>query len=232
MLQEKVQTAESASRTTATKSNKASKVNTPDKVQISPPNFQQAAIKIRGTAPLVMHAFSAKTQAMMEDTQRMGSQAKKGKKRDPKNFDELYERARHIAKQGWDGIPATAFRNSMIAACRTVGFAMTISKLSVFVVADGYDRESGQPLVKITKGKPRQHRGPVRNASGVVDIRARPMWDEWEAIVRVRWDGDQFSPTDVVNLLARAGNQVGLCEGRPGSTNSAGCGWGTFEVLA
>jgi len=199
-------------------------------VQITPPNFKQALFRIIGTAPLVMHAFSAKVQSMMEETQAQGSKAKKGKKRDPKNFDDLYERARHVAKEGWDGIPCAAFRNSMIAACRTVGFAMTISKLSVFVVADGIDRESGQPLTKITKGKPHQHRAPCRNASGVIDIRARPMWDEWEAVVRLRWDGDQFSENDVANLLARAGTQVGILEGRPGSTNSAGCGWGTFEV--
>lgn len=200
-------------------------------VQIQPPNFQKAAIRIRGDAPLVMHAFSAKQQAIIEETQAKGSLAKKDKKKAPKDFSALYERARHRAKQGWDGIPATAFRLAAIAACRTVGYPMTTAKMSIFVEADGYE-ESGTPLVKITKGKPREHRGPVRNATGVIDIRARPMWEPgWEAVVRVRWDADQFTAAEVANLMARAGAQVGICEGRPFSSNSAGCGWGTFEVL-
>ena len=50
--------------------------------------------------------------------------------------------------------------------------------------------------------------------------------------LRLKWDGDQFTPTDVVNLLSRAGQQVGIQEGRPDSKNSAGMGWGTFEVVS
>jgi len=32
-------------------------------------------------------------------------------------------------------------------------------------------------------------------------------------------------------LLARVGMQVGIGEGRPDSKNSAGMGWGLFEVV-
>lgn len=200
-------------------------------IQIAPPNFNETKIKIVGDAPLVIHAFSAKTRQIMEDQQALGQQAKKGKKRDPKDFTENFNRARHISDDGWDGIPAAAFRSAMISACRTVGYKMTLAKLSLFVIPDGFDRESGDPLVKITKGKPREHRGAVRNASGVVDVRARPMWAPgWEAVVHLRWDADQFGANDIVNLLARVGGQVGICEGRPDSKMSSGCGWGTFTV--
>ncbi len=72
---------------------------------------------------------------------------------------------------------------------------------------------------------------PGRNANGGVDLRARPMWPEgWRANVTFRWDADQFSATDVANLLARAGIQVGVGEGRPDSKMSAGVGWGQFEI--
>ena len=70
----------------------------------------------------------------------------------------------------------------------------------------------------------------VRNATGVCDIRIRPMWDEWNAVVRIRFDADIFSLTDVTNLLMRVGEQVGLCEGRPDSKQSAGMGWGLFKI--
>jgi hypothetical protein len=30
--------------------------------------------------------------------------------------------------------------------------------------------------------------------------------------------------------IARVGQQVGICEGRPDSKNSAGMGWGLFDI--
>lgn len=202
-------------------------------VVIKPPNFQTAKIKIRGTAPYVQHAFSQKALQTMMDTQMAGSQSRKGKARQPKDFKEVYRNATHFARQGWIGIPAAAIRNGMISACRTVGFKMTLAKLSLFVTADGYDKLSGDPLIRITKGEPHEHFGAARNANGSTDVRCRPMWNEgWEAIVTVKWDGDQFSASDVVNLLARVGAQVGVGEGRADSRNSAGMGWGHFEVVS
>ena len=63
-----------------------------------------------------------------------------------------------------------------------------------------------------------------------VDIAVRPQWLEWGARLRFRYDADQFSASDVVNLISRAGQQVGICEGRPDSSSSTGCGWGVFEI--
>jgi hypothetical protein len=200
-------------------------------VVIRAPKFAQANMLIVGTAPYVQHAFSQKQQNVMIATQEAGQQAKKGRTREAKDFNSVYEGAIHYSRQGWIGIPASAFRNGMISACRTVGYKMTLAKLSVFVEANGFDRSSGDPLVKITKGKPRKHYATARNANGATDVRCRPMWDEgWEAIVTVRWDQDQFSASDVVNLLARVGLQVGIGEGRPDSRESAGLGWGLFKV--
>lgn len=199
---------------------------------ISPPNFQTAVFQIRGTAPYVQNKFSAKVRETIRATQEAGSTSRKGKKREPKDFQAAYEGAIHYADEGWIGIPAPAFRNAMVSACRVVGYAMTRAKLSVFVEADGFDRDDGMPLVRITKGKPIYHETYTRTTTGVVDLRARPMWREgWEAIVRVRFDGDQFTVEDVANLMVRAGLQVGVGEGRPDSTKSTGMGWGLFEIV-
>lgn len=203
----------------------------PEVVTISAPNMQRARFTIRGTTPLVLHAFSQKARNQIRATQEQGSTAKKGKKREPKDFDAVYEGSRHRAPEGWDGFPAAAIRNGMISACRTVGFQMTKAKLSIFCEADGVDTKDGTPLVRITKGEPYKVEHMARNDNGGVDIRARPMWDPgWEAVVRLRWDADQFTVTDVANLLMRMGLQVGLGEGRPDSKNSAGLGWGLFDV--
>jgi hypothetical protein len=202
----------------------------PETVRITRPKLRTATIQIVGISPYVQHAFSEKQRKQMEETQRAGQQARGKRNRAPKDFDGVYEAAKHYSKDGWFGIPAPAFRNAMISACRLIGFKMTHAKLSVFVEADGIDRNDGTPLVKII-GEPRIHQATVRNETGVADIRWRPMWEEWSAAVRVTWDEDQFSATDVMNLMLRAGLQVGIGEGRPDSPNSNGLGWGRFEVV-
>ena len=70
----------------------------------------------------------------------------------------------------------------------------------------------------------------VRNATGVIDLRARPRWDVWSADLRLIFDEDVLSTADVTNLLMRAGMQVGIGEGRPNSRMSFGQGWGLFKL--
>jgi hypothetical protein len=204
---------------------------------ISPPNMQEISLRLIGTTPLVQHRFGEKARNQIYETQKAGSQAKKGKKREPKDFEANYQQARHIAatttdgsEPGWDGIHAGGFRHAMVDACGIVGFHMTKGKKALFVLADGYERD-GTPLVKIAKGEPRQVIHPARNASGGADLRSRPMWDAgWECILRVRFDADMFSYTDIVNLVARVGCQCGIAEGRPNSKESTGCDWGLFRL--
>ena len=200
-------------------------------VQIKPANIQQAVFKIKGTAPYVQARFSAKAMQAMKEKMLAGSTAKGKKVREARNFDDDFEQAKHVSEQGWVGIPASSFRQAIISACRLVGFRMTLAKLSVFVAADGFDRVDGIPLIKLQAPEPERTEMAVRNATGVADIRVRPMWREWGAEVKVSYDADQFTLQDVTNLMQRVGMQVGIGEGRPDSRDSAGLGWGTF-VLA
>jgi hypothetical protein len=200
-------------------------------VIIEAPKFEVVKVTIVGDTKLVLHKFSQKAREQIKAKQMLGSVAKKGMKREPKDFDALYQGALYKAKEGWYGFPATSIRKAMVSACKLVGFHMTKGKLGVFVEADGFDESSGTPLIKITKGQPYKHEDYVRLETGVCDICARPMWDEgWEAVVRIRYDADMFSREDVMNLLLRAGMQVGVGEGRPDSKDSCGCGWGTFQI--
>lgn len=198
-------------------------------LEIKAPRLHVLELKIVGTAPYVQHRFSAKAINQIIATQKAGTVAKGKKVREPKDFDEVYTSAMHMSREGWCGIPAGAFRNAMISACRTVGYKMTHAKLAAFVLADGFDKVDGTPLIKII-GTPHRHTAHARNDNGSVDIRMRPMWDEWSAIVRIRYDADMFCEADVANLMMRVGMQVGIGEGRPDSKNSAGMGWGTFEL--
>ena len=198
-------------------------------IQIAAPKLRVAEFKLIGAAPYVQMRFSQKAMNTMSEKMKAGSQAKGKKVREARDFNDDFEQAKHISTEGWCGIPAGAFHNGMISACRLVGFKMTLAKLSVFTLADGFDKVDGVPLVRIY-GEPEPCTMAVRNATGVCDLRCRPMWRNWTANLRVQFDEDQFSITDITNLLMRVGQQVGVGEGRPDSRESAGLGWGLFTL--
>lgn len=199
-------------------------------ISIKPLNIQRLNIRLIGTAPLMQNRFSAKAMTMMADKQRAGSTAKKGTKREARNFEEDFQQAMHRSTEGWIGVPASALRNACIDVCRVAGFKMVMAKMSLFVNADGLDVVDGTPLIKLEAGEPERTDMFVRNQTGVADIRVRPMWRDWALNVNIEFDADQFTTSDVVNLIVRAGAQIGIGEGRPFSKQSAGMGYGTFKI--
>lgn len=198
-------------------------------VQIAPPRLKTVKFKIIGTSPLMILRFSQKAQNMMADKMKAGSQAKGKKVREARDFDEDFEQAKYVSTEGWNGINASSFRNALISACRLVGFKMTLAKLSVFIEADGFDKVNGLPLVRVY-GDAEPNILPVRNATGVADLRCRALWREWHCFLNVTFDEDQFSLQDVTNLLMRVGMQGGIGEGRNDSKQSAGLGFGLFKI--
>jgi hypothetical protein len=199
-------------------------------VSIKPPNFGLAQFRIRGLTPLVIHRFSAKTKQEMKQKMETGKAAASRKNREAKSTDDLFQEARYVAREGWDGIHAGAFRAALISACRLVGFKMTLAKLSVFIVPDGVDAKEPQiPLVRI-HAKASKQEDVARVETGQPYVTVRAAYHDWAADLRLRWDADQFTLSDLSNLLARAGMQVGIGEGRPDSKNSAGMGWGLFQI--
>ena len=199
-------------------------------VTISAPKIQTATFKINGIAPLVIHRFSKKTQEEMLQKMLTGKAASSKKNREPKDLEDSYNEARYISPEGWDGFHAGALRAALISACRLVGFKMTLAKLSIFVIQDGWDSKEPQiPLVKII-GNPQMQQDIARVETGQPYVTIRAAYHNWSANVKIRWDADQFTQDDIFNLLYRVGMQVGLCEGRPDSKKSAGMGWGLFEV--
>lgn len=200
------------------------------RITIAPARFHTLRFRLTGTAPYMQNRMSAKAMNMMREKMEAGSTATKGKKRAPRDFTADFKNAMHVSQDGWIGVPASAFRNACIDVCRVAGFKMTHAKLSIFVEADGFDGVDGTPLVRLEAGEPEKVEMPVRNATGVLDIRARPLWREWSIVIRVRYDADQFTPDDVTNLLVRVGLQVGIGEGRAFSRQSNGLGYGFFAV--
>lgn len=199
--------------------------------QVSNPSLQTIKVRVHQMqgSPLVLHKFSEKSRKQMLAAQEEGSKSKNKKAKEPRNPNADYEAAKHIAEEGWCGIPAAAFRNAMISACRVSGIVMTKAKLSIFIEPDGLGTD-GTPLVMIRKGEPERFDSAVRLESGVASISIRPLWREWSCDVCITYDTDQFDGDSVINLLRRTGLQVGIGEGRPDSKKSTGQGWGRFEI--
>lgn len=206
------------------------KVTDAERIVIKPLNFQIVRLRIRGTAPYLQLRFSEKARTAMREKMKAGDTVR-SRKKGARDFDADYEAAKHATAEGRYGIPAPGFRNACIDACRLVGYPMTKAKCSIFIRADDVDAYDGTPLVYI-EGEPEPHEAMVRNATGVADIRVRALWKEWATTLVIQFDADQFTASDVVNLVNRAGQQIGVGEGRPFSKNSNGLGLGTFEVEA
>lgn len=187
-------------------------VNTEDKggetrpCRITPPNFVSGEIYIRGTRQLVQNKFGRRK-------------------------DDPFETARYISLEGWDGIPVGAFRNACIDACRRVKILMTRAKLGIRFKPDGFDSTEGVPLIKIIGDPPRELHSKVRLSNGWEFEAVRPCWDTWGARLRFEYDTDQFQAIDVMNLVIRAGAQVGIGEGRPYREDQTESAWGLFEVV-
>lgn len=195
---------------------------------IKAPNFQTLEVRIKGSAPLMVHKFSMKARHQIQAKQTSADKVKGA--RAPKDYKAEFNAARYISKQGWDGFYAGSIRNAMIrAASYGGGLTMTQAKGLLFIVAEGFDKEDGTPLVRI-QGKATHDTRPARNDGGGIDMRNRPRYDDWGAKLKISYDADLLSAQDVLNLLARAGESVGICDGRPSSPNSNGCGFGTFTV--
>jgi hypothetical protein len=204
-------------------------------LKISPLRQAILTVPLIGETPLKILRFSMKQQQTIMATQQAGSQAGTKKKREPKDFERNYEEAKYIGQTGkekWLGLNATGIRIGCIESCRTAGFTMTKAKMSLVCLADGTDIiDHSTPLVRVY-GDPQMSIDAVRNDNGAVDLRARVMFPEWKIVARIRFDEDQFSPSDILNLLIRVGAQNGLGEGRMNSKNGAGCGNGSFLVDA
>lgn len=204
-------------------------IETKKAITIPAPNIQRIKFRIIGTAPYMQSRFSRRQMGAFISSVTSGEQRRKGGKRAERDTDQMLADSTHITTDGWNGIPAPAFRNAMIDACRMCGFKMTVAKMSVFVDADGYDVDDATPLVRIY-GKSEKSMMAGRNKDGSPDLRVRPLWRAWHCDLTVRYSADQFSAQDVANLLLHAGVSVGVGCGRPFSRDSAGIDFGKFTI--
>ena len=181
-------------------------------------NLDMIEISIKGTTPLITHAWSEKAKRQIQDKQ--GKKASMGREaKDPKAE---FQAARYVHAEGWDAIPAVSFKNAAVRAATDAGMKMTDARRA-FQVHGVTDPE----WVKIEADAPIMREDMVRVGNGAADIRYRPQYWPWGVTLRVRYNPTAVSAEQIVNLFRIAGFGVGVAEWRPTCNGS----FGMFEVL-
>lgn len=188
-------------------------------------------VPIVGLTPVIPHQWAEKAKAMMRAKQFGETQ----QKRVPKDPEEEAEAAMYRLPDGRPGIPSTAFKGAMVAACRFFeGLPMTEGRLMIYVRGEGPDQ-----LVALT-GTEKMREDMPRNATGVVDLRYRTALlvgkdedgnevEPWRADITIVYPPRLISKNSVLALLDAAG-RVGVGDWRPGSPKSNTGTYGTFRI--
>lgn len=176
-------------------------------VEVKAFSIQETKIPITGISPLIIHAWSEKSMRQISDKQ---AGVAKNKKHELRNPNEDYEMAKHKSPLGWEGFPAAGFKAAMIRGAQIVGMVMKTTQTSFFIKADCEETQ----LVRI-KGKPRMRTDMVRVGMGSSDIRYRPEYPEWSAVLTIEFNAGVLSIDQLYQLVKAAGYGCGVGEMRP-----------------
>ncbi len=192
------------------------KKKTTEQVGISIPQIaiQRLMVKIVGDSPLITHAWAEKAIRQIKDKQ--AKKATKGKEaRDPEAD---YQAAFYRTDDGVPAMPSVAFKSAAVSACRDLDMKMTEARGRFHVEGE---------LIEII-GEPRMREDMVRVGMGTADIRYRPEFVKWSAILPITYNSTQISPEQIINLLNVAGFGVGVGEWRPEKNGQ----YGRFHVAS
>ena len=211
----------------------------PGQIQLQRLGRTMLRIPVEGLTPLIVNKFSAKAQQIMLDKQ-MG----KPQVREPKNPEENFRQAQHLLPNGDAGFPSVAFKAAIVDAARFFKgskLPMTDLRRMIFVNGTPGQDPTNRTLMTPVYGKwtgdirslkpaePVMRQDYARNESGVADIRFRPEYDPWSAVLEVVYVSSALTRESVLALVDAAG-LAGIGEWRPASKESNTGSYGTFQV--
>jgi hypothetical protein len=211
----------------------------PGQITLNRIGRSMARIPIEGTTPLIVNKFSEKAQQIMLSRQMGGTL-----QREPKNPEQLFTAAQHLMSDGSAGFPAVGFKAAIVDAARFFkGSRLTMTDLRRMFFVNGVrgNEEANRTLLAPVYGKwtgdvatlvpaePVMRQDYARNESGVADIRFRPEYDPWCAVLEVVYIKSLFKLETVIALVDAAGMN-GIGEWRPASKESNSGSYGTFRV--
>jgi hypothetical protein len=188
-------------------------------VEVMEFNINEVKIPIKGISPLIVHAWSEKVKREMADKQ---AGKAKNKKHDIRVPEEDYENAKHKSSQGWEGFPAAGFKAAMVRGAKMTGLVMKDTQTGFFVKADCEETQ----LVRII-AEPRMRTDMGRVGMGSADIRYRPEYVNWSAILTIEYNAGVISLDQIYQLVKAAGYGCGVGEMRPEKTKF---NYGRFDL--
>lgn len=217
----------------ATKKSQTKSADTEQRtIELNDPNlssYGRLTLKLKSTSPLIQNKFSEKAKEMILQKQKGQPQGKKA----PKDPEQLFLDAMHVIgkrpakiadlEKTRFGIPAVAFKGAAVR-CAKAEMPMTDARGAFFVETSAPTTD----LVEIQASVPEIREDPVR-IQGTADIRIRPCFEEWEAVLNITYNARKVTPEKLVAWFNDAGISNGVGEWRPGGKQSSGI-YGTFQV--
>lgn len=210
-------------------------------IEIRPLDIKTVALKIIGTSPLIMHAWSEKAKRemlakQMKETKTSGKSAKNPVEdfirsmywftEMPTDFTEAgFEAA--IAKGARFGFPVAAIKQSGISAAYREGWFKSMAELRGAFFMDGVADFSGTSMVEIKSDPPVMREDMVRIGNGVADIRYRGEFRNWSAEIGIEYNSNgRITLEQIINIVNLGGFTCGIGEWRPEKDGQ----YGMFKV--
>ncbi|MFN2592333.1 MAG: hypothetical protein ABR532_05810 [Candidatus Dormibacteria bacterium] len=191
---------------------------TDSSIQIQRVERRVAAVPIVGTAPLIVHAWSAKAKQMMLDAQQ-GKKAQKTVKDPEADFTASMYRF----ENGDHGFPAVGFKSAIVGGARFYDKSISMAALKRLLFVSG---EGPEQLVRLETTEPKMREDVVRVGMGTADLRYRAQYNEWRAVLLLTYAPASISLDSVLALVDAGGMGDGIGEWRP----EKGGSFGTFTI--
>lgn len=196
--------------------------------------LQDTVIYVRGTTPLIAHAFPEKARKAMLDKQM--KKASGGRQaRDPV---EEYEAARYRLPDGRDGFPSVAFKACAVTACTSLADMTKVAARQAFQVFGEPMETPGlldgsvirTQLVPLVAPTPRMREDIVRlsGPGRTPEVRYRPEYSPWGVRLHVRFNTAVLSIEQLMTLFSVGGMGVGVGDYRSERDGDAGM----FDVVS
>lgn len=206
-------------------------------IEIKPIKIETINFTLRGTSPLIVHAWGHKAKQEMLDKQRKIKTTAKHLAKIPmndfmeslywlteqpelgKNDDEAEEIwYKAVANGAKFGFPITGIKQSIITGAYRAGLDVKMVELRGLMFLTGNTEASTTDIAEIIGSTPTMREDMVRvgGMSKTADIRYRPEFSEWEIPITMRYHADgKYSLEQLMNLMNYGGVYCGIGEWRP-----------------
>jgi hypothetical protein len=205
----------------------AKKVTDKKKISLPKLDIQIIEVPIVGDAILITHNWSEKAKQMM-----LGKQMKEANEglaaKDPEAD---FRAGVYEMSDGGAGIPSVAFKNAAVEACTSLDITKIAARQAFHVMGEIAwvngafpGLEMRQDLVRIQGSKPQMREDMVKlsGPGSSADLRYRPQFWPWWALLTIRFNTRVLSAAQIVNLINTAGFGVGVGDWRPAKNGQHG----------